>query len=213
MAWDWTVDDIAEVTFIGSLYNQLTMTVLHFRPSLLTTTDGGTAAADLLDKLIQATEHWDKYRACLSNDWKGQGITIQRVADERMRNFFFPRTEIGLINVSAGTGNTNGSLEKYTELATKKKVKHAEGQVGRIAVPALPQSVYSEGNLTDAFYVGPMQLLANKVVEVVTTALGNEWTPILWHRKGVSKKYDDVTGCTPKRTVRVIRRRTVGVGK
>lgn len=213
MAWTWNEGDIVELTFQGRLYNQLIMTVLHYRLKTAATPDGETASQSFKDAITDPGGVWAKYIACLSHDWSAELVAVQRVHVVRQRRYEYPMVAAGGQAGDAGTANVQASIEKWTELATPRHDKKGEGQVGRIAIPAVPQNRYLGGNLLDLYRTGEMKNLADILSTTITDGVANVWVPIIWHRKGTTKTFDDIKGCTVKATVRTEYRRTVGVGK
>lgn len=212
MAWSWNVGDIAEVTFEGVLFGQVTMTVLRYRLKTAGLSGGKEASDDLEAKLIDVGEVWNLYIKCLSSDWHATGNTIQRIHDTRMRAYFYDLSDPGDINVSANTANTAAVITTFTELSTKRSEEKHEGQTGALHLPAIPWDRYVDGLLTNAYIGGPILDLTEKLPAPIVTAGGNTWQLIIYHPKGTTKVFDDVVGAFGQRTMRTMRRRTVGRG-
>lgn len=203
--------DVYRATIIQRLYDQRVLNMLWYE-----VTDAGGGAVDRWTVMIALANELNSVGGVVP---LMQDITSQDLAFERVRvNTYrvladrFPYAEIvlaltGGVPTPAGTANVALSIEKrgFSPGA------HPRRGIGRLQVGGIPNDAYLEGNFTDD-YLATVQPLADELTEDIIAA-GVTLSPVLvtFGPDGILKH--PIFGTSVKRTVRDMRRRTVGVGE
>lgn len=210
MPGGFAVGDIIEVTFKGDVYNQTVLNILHYR--VLTAATGSTTVQS--DSLATA-EHvgpaggadiWTLMALLLANDYNLEGVRVQDVFPVRYAPVFAALPAQG----TGGPGNSTnlaGVITKQTRLSGRDQVGSIH--LGPIADGDQDQGFMAGTWLTDA------QSLADAMEVVLSPVAGLTLEPVIWHRTvpATGTYSTRITNCTPRDTLRVMRRRTVRVGK
>lgn len=205
------VNDKFKVTINQRLYGQRVMNVLWYYivtdppPAV----DRWQAQIALANQLNAANGVIPTMLQMQTEDLTMQSVRVQsfRGIAERLPYSEIVVTDPGVIVTPAGDANTALSIEKR---AIASPTAPRQG-IGRMQVAGIPQGNYSGGVFT-AGYMVLAQALADELTESIT-ALGITWNPCLvtWGPATISAH--DLFGAIAKDTVRVMRRRTVGVGE
>lgn len=205
---------VFEVRLRGLVNAQQTLNVLHYRvqnPSALAS--GGPEETALFAALtIGATSITTKYLACISPDFTLQSMDVQRIGPPRWINV---RNGIALPGTFAGAcdaQNVSGVITKYTETAGRSKI-------GSVHIPGLSKTSYLLGGLT-AGLKAVMTTFAAALLNLQSPALGGgTYQPVIFHRGDphhvppIPNSTDEFLSASVQDTLRVMRRRTIGVGK
>lgn len=205
-----SIGDVVEVVVQSKLFEQQLMTVLHYVVGQAPTQqDQLVSQQDIID-LLNAGGTFDiitKYKQCLGNNATITGLTAQYIFPVRWRRTREPLSVAGTSGANAVTANTSAMVIKYSAKAGKKNR-------GAIHMPALPGAALDDGNLNFG-YVTDLNDLATQLEENLLEAGGaGRWDPWILHRTvplngtGVVWEAHDIPP-----TIRVQRRRTLGVGK
>lgn len=203
--------DILEVGFEGTIYSQKVLSVFHYRVDVAPTviTDSILSQASVLNE-IKATGAQDKvtkYLACISNNYTLDRITAQYIYPARYRRSFLysgaAATRVG----AANTANTSAVITKLTRRAGK-------SFRGSLHLPGIVNSDYSSGTIL-APLNNLMVILASDLINPLTEPGGGAgiWNPIIFHRNAPGSFAEIWNDYAIQQTLRIMRRRTVGVGK
>lgn len=136
----------------------------------------------------------------LANTW------IQTLWPTRMRKQTFVDALPGTLAGIASSANTAASIERNGDRASRH-------DIGRIQLPAANDTgSITNGVITAAGYLAALNALGLEMITTITTAGGSVLRPVLL-RTPVDGSFSYVIGGTVQTTLRVMRRRTVGVGK
>lgn len=204
------VGDIIEVTYQSTLFLQKVMTVLHYRVAATPTQqDPIQSQNDFLQRIKSggARDKVSPYVACISNQLNVDTITAQYIAPTRIVRSSLVQNVTGSLAGSPNTANVAATLEKTTQKAGRKFR-------GSIHLPGIRSQDYASGLIQAAELTLLTALGVSLQLSIDEAAGTGLWFPVIWHRtKPVTTSSDDVLTIVPKDTVRVMRRRTVGVGK
>lgn len=197
--------DILEFTFDQELDGQMCLNVLHYR------VDEG-AATD-----IQAVT------TALLSYWKGAGKLLAKLWILQTEKLLFyglkgqvihpTRTAYSYIALNAedGPGNQNGPLpSNVTAVITKRSTETGRSKHGDFFIPGITDEYVSESTITAEGLIEYNAVGAELAKDV--TAAGLTLRPIIYH-PGKQPVYDDVWQTYTHHETRVMRRRTVGLGK
>lgn len=205
------VGDVLEVTYQMTLYGQRLLTVLHYKVTTAPTvvTDPLLSQADVLNEIKNggAQDRVTVYRNCVSNNLNFDALTAQYVYPGRWRRSTLNINVAGSVSGSAGSANIAAVIEKTTDLAGK-------ANRGSVHVPGIQNGQYSNG-LIGTTLNNNLVLLADKLITTINEsgAGAGVWKPIIFHRRFPATTSQIWNSYTIQQTVRVMRRRTVGVGK
>lgn len=203
------VNDIFQVTLVGTSFNQRIMLTHFYRIESQTAPQNELVVSDELVDVIKAGGTADletDYAACLHSGYACQEIWAQKIFPTRYRRSTEVGTEVG----SAGdmeTANVAGSITLHSELSGRDEV--ANKHIGPLVVSA---TLVNDGQLLPA-YKGLLETFANIMTNDIVLATGAvNLQPVIYHRANVVPKFSDIVGYIVHDTVRVNRRRTVGLG-
>lgn len=198
------VNDMALVTVVGQYLGQTTMNTYPYVANTVTGTVTVSAGLGALNTaLLAGGALYQTQRECCPLNWTNSENWIQIIRPIRYRKFTFIGAGAGLFDDTALTANLQGSIERYSE----ETGRHEQGAV-RIPIGTGP-NVMTAG-LLEPDQVATLEEHA-EVMKFVVTAGGVTWWPVT----GVTAfGYTPlrIFGTSVKPTVRVIRRRTVGLG-
>lgn len=204
------INSIVELSFRGTLFNQTMLTVRHYQSS---NNQSGVTVADDLNAFLDAVDNGGPndlvtpYLNCCGPEYVLDEIRAQVV--KTLRSVPRPRT-VG----AAGTFGSVITAQNVSGVITLTTSKAGRSQIGRVHMPALPIEAYSGGNITGP-YSTLLNTLGGELLRTVTVALGGgAYIPVLYHRTlPIPQAGDLIETRTIQTTLRVMRRRTVGVGK
>lgn len=198
---------VVAVTYKGTLCGQTTLNTVHYRVSNPSTIP---VVADEMDELanrftaVGALDILTAYRGCLPDNMTVNYVRLQPVYPVRYRAV---QKNIGLPGLadSSFVSNLQASITWVTELAGR-------NQTGGIRIPQGPNNV-DNGKWLGAWQ-NVLMLLGESLSSLVNAGQGGgSYLPVIYHRSvNAFPKYQDVTSFIVQDTVRVIRRRTVGLG-
>jgi hypothetical protein len=155
---------------------------------------------------------FSSYLACVSNDTQYGELRVQVVAPERRPVVVKPLAQSGGAVGAANTANVSALIVKRTDVVTKRKLKLKRGGVGNVHIPGVPANAYALGKVLVG-YKAVLNTFADKVI--LSQAIGGTGVlfPCLWHRTNANpNSFDVLVQANAQDTVRVERRRTVGLG-
>lgn len=200
-----TVGDQVVVTVVGDYLGQVTMNTYPFIvSSVLVGTTQADAFSALNISLDAAGSLFSRQRGCAPQNWTLVEAWIQTIRPTRYRKFIFANGGIGtFVDQDGLTANLQASIERYADVTGK----HDQGAV-RIPIGTDPTSILN-GSVTPALKTALLALATQMELNQVTGGctflpitgvVSSNWAPLR------------VIGTSVKNTVRVIRRRTVGLG-
>jgi hypothetical protein len=209
MAYSWpfaAVDDRYLVTFKGTLCGQLVMSTFWYRLTLMFAAPTVNDIMNgLYNKLIAANNLRQRYLEVCPANYSLDETWIQRIRPTRLVKNVYTENLNGLWSDDAQTGNTAAVIER-------RGVQAARNAVSTLHVPASSEpSAVSNGLITTAYKSG-LQTLANIVATSPVLASGDILEPVIDNGIGAGN-YTQIGSAFPQSTFRVMRRRTVGVGK
>lgn len=205
---------ILELSLVGRHAAQKTLNVLHYGISDMT--GGPTVDGDLITDSLLNT-YWNnlgpggilgKYLSCISDDFTLERIRTQWIHPTRYSfTEIVPEEQIGAVvdpalppNVSAVLGKRNESVGRHNR--------------GSIHLPAVPSSWVENGLLTTASLAPHQELiLMLKNSLNVTVGSGTATLRPLIFNQTTPADSAGVSEMVAMPTIRIVRRRTVGVGE
>lgn len=204
-----SVNDVVLVTVVGRYFGQTTMNTY---PHLITATTGTPTIQETMESLNTALKATGKLirtqQACCPADWVHSYTWCQVIRPTRYRKWVFPGVGDGTFSDEpSSTANLQATIERYAE----ESGRHDQGAV---RLPIGTHSDFGDDGLISIALSSKMELHAQQMraTTVTSTTLGGatlrpltgvtapSWTPLA------------VFGTSVKDTIRVIRRRTVGLG-
>lgn len=133
---------------------------------------------------------------------------------ERWHQFVAPlRTQKVIVTSGlAGTGATASTTANVANVITRRGDLANKHNVGSLHVPASNANVGYANGLIGAAQQALLQTLATQMLAPVVMAGVGSVLPILWFKPSILNA-TPITSTTVQQTIRVMRRRTVGVGK
>jgi len=202
------VGAIFEVSYIGRLFNQLTMNVRHYYVATQSTTPGVT---DEVENILGyftdmgVTSVLPAYLAAVPEELTVERAVVQVLTPSRFRKQFTTINEVGLSAMTT-TSNVQASITFTTRLSGR-------DQQGGMRVPAAPG--LATGGLWNAPYITTLTTLAARLSESFTEPDGDGiYQPCVYHRtKAPPADRSDIVAFIVQTSSRVIRRRALGVGQ
>lgn len=200
-----SVNDIVNVIVVGRFLGQTTMNSYPFIVSAVTgTVSISTASAALNTALNAAGALYKRQQGCCPSNWTHTESWVQVIRPTRYRKFVYTIDQAGVyVDTDALTPNLQASIERYAEPSGR----HDQGGV-RIPIGTDPTSI--DGGFITPALKAALELLATQMNTniiaggvtflPITGVTAPAWAPLR------------VYGTNVKDTVRVIRRRTVGLG-
>lgn len=199
--------DVYEVTFRGSLDGQLILNTFHYGCSVVGGIPTPTTFAAAMDASISAAGGLaSKFLACCPAAYVLNFIDYQDVAPVRYVKNTIAHGTGGTSGQDASTANLAGTVTRRGDLARR-------SNIGSLHVPYPNLDPGASGGLTSAALNTALNALALSMT--LTLVLGGgvgTITPVLWKRP-LATSVVPITQAFAQRTLRVMRRRTVGVGK
>lgn len=204
------VPSIIELSFRGTLFNQRLLNVRHYEVSVEGTIPGITASLEALMNEIDnggPNDMVTPYLNCCGPEFVLDELRLQVVKAVRSRPVSRAVGAAGTFGSVVTAPNVSGVITLYTNLATRR------GQ-GALHMPGLAVEAYAGGDLTAPYQVN-LQAFATAVTQTISPAVGGgTYVPVIYHRDLTGALAGDaIINFTIQDTLRVMRRRTVGVGK
>jgi hypothetical protein len=202
------VGSIIEITYIGRLLDQLTMSVRHYYVAAQSTTPSVT---DEIDNILGHFSDMGvgsvlpAYLQVIPEEMTVERVAAQMVAPDRLRRQTDTIDQTGLGGGTA-LSNCQASITFTTRLSGR-------DQQGAIRVPAAPGNALAGRWI--AAYITDLTSLAARLSEPFTEPDGDGiYQPCIYHRtKAPPENRTDIVAFIIQETTRVIRRRTLGVGQ
>lgn len=204
------VNDVIEVSYAGLTLNQRTLTIRHYA----ITNPGTTASESLAVKQIAdgfaanvLGSNSNVYLAACGTNFELQEIRAQKISPNRNRFESSPVNRFGTFGELVVTAtNVSGVITLQTAKAGRK-------QIGGIHMPGCPEGAYTGGRPTVAYRNALENIAFTNLNAFTIPASGLVMIPVIYHRVLVGAgTFDPITNTRVQDTLRVMRRRTVGVG-
>lgn len=201
------VNDVIQMTVLGLKDVQACWNVFHFQVGTAPST--GTPAENIAALITHlwdnATGVWfDKWLACLPDDYTLRSVRGQRVAPTRL-------AYVETLIVAAGTCvNLPTELSNVTWVFTKQSELAGRRGVGDTHM-LFPSPEWATNGELNATGQTERTALMNLIDDQVTVAAGGVYLPIIYH-PNFSPNFTRITHTTQKQQIRTMRRRTVGRG-
>jgi hypothetical protein len=212
VAYSILTGDIFEFTIRGELYLQTVETVLHYAVTMSPPANDAWNQIhsflnfNLTSALVNAMQQ------CWSNDTLVTSLRGQIVAPIRRPVVVQPCNLTGGAGAVANTANVSAAITKRTDVITHRHTPTGKGGVGGVRIFGVPVTAYAAGKLLNP-YLANLASLANIIPLGTDFNPDGQIIPCLWHRNPIgSAAYDELVECNPEPTVRVMRRRTLGLG-
>lgn len=202
-------NDIVQVTFVGSCFNQLIELVRNYLIlGDFPVANSIMADLDLINTAITlggVNDIETPYLALLPPQYSCYMVKSQKINGTRSayRPINFVGGEPGTNAGAATSANRACALTTRTALAGKK-------QRGTVHVGPLPDSAAVNGNLSAAYLLLLQPFGTKLLTSFIPPTSGSLVVPILYHK---DKTWDLLNSIPSQVTVRTQRRRTIGVGK
>jgi len=199
--------DILQISFVGTLFSQRVLNVLHYRVTADSTSPSYVTAAGAVGFQMQSgvVTPGLAMLAAQGPEYNLDYIRVQKVNGTRLRYVDYAVNLPGTVAGNCTAPNIAATITKKTENGTR----HG---IGSLHLPGIPSNGYANGVL-DATYKLLVDAISARLINPFTVQLETtQCQPILWS-KSIDPVYHPLTNTVVQNTIRVMRRRTVGVGK
>jgi len=199
------IGDIIQATIKSTVCGQTMLNVLSYRVTAVSsTTDVQVEQSQFGAQLNVANKVIDRMQNAMSNEATIQEVSCQFIRDTRWARSVVEIDIPGGIAVPCATANVAATITKRTEYAGR-------WAVGSFHLGGVPNDGY-DGGLLDPDYKDLVALLAAELIQPIITGAGGTYEPVLLHAPGEHGGYSNLTATEVQDTLRVMRRRTVGLG-
>lgn len=166
------------------------------------------------DWTIGAVSPFTALVACLPPEVQVTTVTTQKIQPVRYAAGVYNYNQPGTNEFNSSTSNTGATITRKCQQAGRRFV-------GFIQIPGLAQENVDNGLITNG-YIALMSTVASRMLNVFSSTsdgllrgepglIHRVWNPVTekWEYDGFTKTWQTI----PQRSARVMRRRTVGVGK
>jgi len=204
------VGGVIKLAINGRINGQQTVTTFYYRVSGGSTL--GTVVEDLdaaIDMFVTAAAApYGAFLAAVPVDWTNEFVSGQEVLPALSVARKLPLVDVGTRGAST-TPNLSAVVTKGTDLGGR-------SQIGSWHLPGVANGD-QVGGIVDNALLGAMSAFGSRSLNVLTdVASGMILEPVLFHRNAenpLASTFTKLTRTIPQDTIRVMRRRTVGVGK
>jgi len=203
-----SVGDIVAVSFMGTINAQRTVSTLHFRAA----DASGTATATLMQNLITLVRAGGgggntletTFLNCCAQNFTLDSIRAQKISTVRAKFEQQLRAVPGNVAVDCDITNVSGVITKQGALANRHNI-------GSMHMPAVPNGYASAGDCSGT-YLTLLNAWAAKFTDVQTVAADTvNYFPVIFN-KTIPADSAFISSAFPQTSLRVMRRRTVGLG-
>lgn len=200
--------DVFEVTLVGSLIGQRIMNTFHYEVENVPIAGIEIPAATAIIETHFEKDNGiiERYLLCLPSNYTLDQMWIQLIGPtQRYVKIIVPQALQGTQPGNADTANISAVITRTTE-------KAGRSQVSSLHVPLGNSSVFmANGRVSPAQVVG-LQALADLLPEQIGGAPNLSLDPVIYHGPPPKLSADRIVDAVPQQTVRVMRRRTLGLG-
>lgn len=198
---------VIEAAYVGRCNLQTIMSVFHYRVANISTIQGTNEELEEFRQrfgTLGVGSQLVNYLNVMPSNYTLTLVTAQAIIPFRSRKNVQSNSIGGTNANAASTSNLQASITLTTALGGR-------DQVGGKRL-LLPDGTYEDGLVNDQQQQLMYALGGNFVAPITAIQGGGVYNPCIWHRAFPLNPPSDVVGFITQRTVRVIRRRTVGVG-
>ncbi len=201
------IGQVYRVTYDLTMFGQKLMSTFSYRLSTLgTEADTDAVCTGLRNAMVGGMIFEGTYQLAIPGQVTWDNVWVQCIYPVRVRKLVFAKAVIGSNAGVASTANVAASIERRGALANR-------NNVGRLQLPAPTDAAsIGSGSIPPGAYLTSLTNFAAKVILPATTALGAVLGPVLT-KNPIDATFANVIEAFAKTTVRVMHRRTVGVGK
>lgn len=203
MAYTINTGSVVLVTFRGTLFGQDVMNTFHYRWDGPVLASGLTALIALIGTNPQMQANMALWQNCISEDVVDCRVIGQWIFPLRYRQY----NTVMAAPTGSGSPCGTANVASVITLVADRASRHG---VGNKHLPGLPLSSQEQGFLTNGQKVANTDF-ANAMAATVVM-LGGIFQPVIYNRVNPAASME-VIGAEENLTVRVQRRRTVGLGK
>jgi len=195
------VGAILEATIRGSLASQTTLSLFHYMLNDTAIPDGAAFLTTFNTAFNIAGGVVDKYRLCCCEDFTLNEVRYQWIYPTRFRSVSFaPFIGTGSIVDQSAPPNVAQVVTKRADVASRRGI-------GTLHVPSVPNAQIADGKLLGG-QLTRLSALGTALSAALVTA---RMDPVLL-RRDLPAASPIITSTVAQETVRVERRRTVGLG-
>lgn len=207
MSFPITNNQVYRVTYDLTMFGQKLMNTFSYRVGVIGSEPDTDTLCDNIETVLSGLTNLEaKYRACLPPQVTIANTWIQVIYPTRIRKKVYVRNLAGLWTGVALTANTAVSIERFGAVANRHNI-------GRVQLPSGDDVTSMNNGLVAAgAYTTALTALATQIPANLSTIGGTVMNPVLV-QSPVNANYNYITGANLQPTMRVMRRRTVGVGK
>lgn len=207
MAQPTSANMLAQITFDGQLCGQLILNSFCYQ---LTTRDPTKDVVDetaaLYTRVTQANGVQKRFLNVVPPSYEMNNIIIQMVAPTRLRSTKIGVGVFGLSAFDANTANTAMVVTREGDFASRKAQSSLHIPYSNL------DNTNTDGTISAGLLSG-LNLLAAQMILTLVGAGTSEWTPVIRNKPFTAINATTITGAFGQKTIRIMRRRTVGVGK
>lgn len=198
-------NDVVEVTFEGKVFGQQTISTFFYKVNGVTVgIPIFTELSNFIGKIRAPGKLFQKYQNVTTDGLEDLNVYAQVVYPIRYRYTNDGElTQTGAVEEETMPPNVQASITRVAERAGQRYTSH-------LAVPAVPRTASIAGLLLTG-YMTDLQALADEVIATIVLDSGVEMTPCIFHPQ-YTPVYEPLFLAFPQETIRVMRRRTVGLG-
>lgn len=205
------VNDVVQVTFVGSLFDQRILNVMHYAVTIAagtTSVEGQLALiADAFAASLGGPDIKDKLLDATCPEYTLLRVRAQRVSPTRSVYRETLVGDIGLLTDTCTASNIAASITKRSNTPGRRGI-------GRWQLAGMGQSEYASGTLTPTYKTTFLTPLANQfVVTYIDPTDGFNMVPCIYNPTGTSPFFSRVTAASVQDEVRTMHRRTVRLGE
>lgn len=200
------VGTIWQVGIESLVSGQRCLNILHYRTTAESTITGiADEAESVAAEMNKVNGVIPKMLACMHTS-----ATIVRVSAQAIRNTRYARQFVEVDeDGSIGTGSVTPNV---SAVITKRTTFSGRWAVGSFHLAGIPSSQIVNGLLDSGYKTLVSEIASEILAPLDPTVGGGEYEPILLHPLGQHGGYTALTQADVQDTVRVMRRRTVGLG-
>jgi len=200
---------VLNAQMFGHLNGQAIITLFQYR------FDGTPSSLDYTAYLDDFAQSWADVvtgiepllRSVFPDNYEYDFLRLQVVYPQRLRFMEYSKAVTGNSGNDASTSNLAVSIERWSKINKRRGI-------GRIQIP-LGDNEYVDGIVNNVPYKNALALVKTRMTEPILTGgtgTSGTWNPVIANTAAPQIVISPVDGATIKTTVRVMRRRTVGLG-
>lgn len=212
MPYPITTNDTIRVQVYSLVAQQICINTMDYDPTTLVgNPEGPTFLTQTIDAIFSPGAWGMDLRGCMGSNTVISYATAQVIAPTRRALVRRSLNLTGMHNNECHTANISCVVTKRTELATARKQKLGIGGVGSFHIAGIPLDTFTDSVFTAVYLAGPVTDFMNKLDNFIVVG-GTVLQPVLFGRNSVNQVRTPITSVAAEPTVRVMRRRTVGLG-